>query len=91
MLQIAERHAQVLLNNNARPTRTKKIPEANYGRMNSGKNPKAKGMGHVDPSQRGNNASRCRGHGGHGRGHGRGRGGVEILGNGARPARQATK
>ncbi|ONK64841.1 uncharacterized protein A4U43_C07F30540 [Asparagus officinalis] len=38
--------------------------------MTSEKNPKAKGTGRVDPSQRGNNAPRGRGHGGCGRGRG---------------------
>ncbi|ONK69950.1 uncharacterized protein A4U43_C05F28650 [Asparagus officinalis] len=79
MLQVAERQDQVLLNNNTRPARTKKIPEANYGKMNSGKNPKAKGMGRADPSQRGNNAPRGRGHWGRGRGCGRGYGGSSHV------------
>ncbi|ONK75969.1 uncharacterized protein A4U43_C03F22460 [Asparagus officinalis] len=74
MLQVAERHDQVLLNNNVIPAGTKKIPKANYGKMNSRKNPKVKGTGLADPSQRRNNAPRGRGHGGHGRGRGRGHG-----------------
>ncbi|CAH9068885.1 unnamed protein product [Cuscuta epithymum] len=42
-LQVAERHNEVLLNYNARPIGTKKIPEAHYGKMSSGKNPNVRG------------------------------------------------
>jgi hypothetical protein len=75
LLQVAERHDQVLLNNNARPVGTKKIPEANYGKMKSGQNPKAKGVGRADPYPRGNNAPRGKGHGGRSMGRNMGRGG----------------
>jgi hypothetical protein len=75
MLQVAERHDQVLLNNNVRPVGTKKIPEVNYGKMRSGKNPKEQGVGRADPYTRGNNAPRGKGHKGHSMGRGMGRGG----------------
>lgn len=67
LLQVAERHNEILVNNNARPIGTKKIPEANYSKKNGGKNPKEKGFQRTNPYSRGNNGSR-------GRGRGRGRG-----------------
>ncbi|KAM7496095.1 hypothetical protein LguiA_020509 [Lonicera macranthoides] len=70
LLQVAERHNEVLLNNNVRPVGTKKIPEANYGKMNSGKNPNARGVGRVDPYPRGNKAQRGKGRGSRGAGRG---------------------
>ena len=73
MMQVAERHDQVLLNNNARPVGTKKIPEVNYGKMKGGKNPKEKRVGRAEPYSRGNNAPRGNGHGGRGMGRGMGR------------------
>ncbi|XP_062012265.1 uncharacterized protein LOC133728852 [Rosa rugosa] len=66
LLQVAERHNEVLLNNNARPVGTKKISKANYGKVKSGKNPNAKGVGRVDPYLHGNNAPRGKGRGGRG-------------------------
>ena len=59
LLQVAERHNEVLLNNNARP-------EANYGKMKGGKNSNAKGFGRDDPYPRGNNAPCGKGRGGGG-------------------------
>ncbi|XP_062017977.1 uncharacterized protein LOC133734357 [Rosa rugosa] len=70
LLQVVERHNEVLLNNNARPVGTKKIPEANYGKVKGGKNPNAKGVGRADPYPRGNNAPRGKGHGGRDMGRG---------------------
>ena len=75
LLQVAERHDQVLLNNNVRPVGTKKIPEANYGKMRSGKNPKEQGVGRADPYTREKNAPCGKGHGGRSMGCGMGRGG----------------
>ncbi|KAM5577977.1 hypothetical protein ABKV19_008342 [Rosa sericea] len=66
LLQVAERHNELLLDNNTRPTGTKKIPEANYGKMKGEKNSNAKGFGRVDPYPRGNNAPRGKGRGGGG-------------------------
>ncbi|XP_050379642.1 uncharacterized protein LOC126796985 [Argentina anserina] len=73
MLQVSERHDQVLLNNNVRPVGTKKIPEANYGKVKDGKNPKAKGTGRADPYTHGGNTPRGKGYGGRGMGRGMGR------------------
>ncbi|XP_062001924.1 uncharacterized protein LOC133719768 [Rosa rugosa] len=70
LLQVAERHNEVLLNNNVRPTGTKKIHEANYGKVKGGKNPNTKGVGRVYPYPRGNNAPRGKGRGGRDMGHG---------------------
>ncbi|XP_061998118.1 uncharacterized protein LOC133715594 [Rosa rugosa] len=70
LLQVAGRHNEVLLNNNARPVGTKKIPEANYGKVKGGKNPNAKGVGRADPYPRGNNAPRGKGRGGRDMGRG---------------------
>ncbi|XP_050369006.1 uncharacterized protein LOC126787120 [Argentina anserina] len=64
MLQVSERHDQVILNNNVRPIGTKKIPEANYGKVKDGKNPKVKGIGRADPYTRGGNTPRGKGYGG---------------------------
>ncbi|KAM7524985.1 hypothetical protein LguiA_014887 [Lonicera macranthoides] len=52
------------------PVGTKKVPEVNYGKMNSGNNPNAKGVGRADPYPRGNKAQRGKGHGSHGAGRG---------------------
>ena len=68
LLQVAEMHNEVHLNNNARPVGIKKILEVNYGKMNSGKNPNAKGVGHTDLYPRGNHARRGKGRGGRGMG-----------------------
>ena len=65
-----KRHNEVLLNNNAKPVGIKKILEVNYGKMNSGKNPNAKGAGCADPYPRDNNAQRGKGRGGRGIGRG---------------------
>ena len=75
LLQVAERHDQVLLNNNVRPVGTKKIPEANYGKMKGGQNLRAKGVGCADPYPRGNNAPRGKGYGGRNMDRDVGRGG----------------
>lgn len=77
LLQVAERHNEILVNNNTRAVGKKKIPEANYGKVNRGKNPKEKRARHADshsrdPYSRGDNTSRGRGHRGHNRGRGRG-------------------
>ena len=61
---MAERHNEIVLNNNARPLGIKKIFKANYGKVNGGKNPNAKGTGRADPYPCGNNARRSRGRGG---------------------------
>ncbi|XP_050378265.1 uncharacterized protein LOC126795472 [Argentina anserina] len=70
MLQVSECHDQVLLNNNAKHVGTNKIPEANYGKVKDGKNPKAKGTGRADPYTRGGNTPRGKGYGGRGMGRG---------------------
>ncbi|XP_004292121.1 PREDICTED: uncharacterized protein LOC101310668 [Fragaria vesca subsp. vesca] len=70
LLQVAERHSEVLVNNNTRPVGTKKIPETNYGKVRGGKNPKGKGVGRVDPYSCENNAPRGKGHEGRGKGRG---------------------
>ncbi|KAL6567508.1 hypothetical protein OROGR_001176 [Orobanche gracilis] len=67
LLQVAERHNEVLVNNNVRPAGTKKVPEANYGKVKSGKKPNVQGTDHGNPKPQ-----REKGHSG--RGHGRGRG-----------------
>ncbi|CAH9097671.1 unnamed protein product [Cuscuta epithymum] len=71
-LQVAERHNEVLLNNNARPIGTKKIPEAHYGKMSGGKNPNVKGEGRTNPYSHGQNSQRGRGRGNRGGRGGRG-------------------
>ena len=44
LLQVAEKHDTIMMNNNSRPVETKKVPEANYGKSaKSGRNPNAKG------------------------------------------------
>jgi hypothetical protein len=44
LLQVAEKHDTIMMNNNSRPVGTKKVPEANYGKSaKSGRNPNAKG------------------------------------------------
>ncbi|VFQ62039.1 unnamed protein product [Cuscuta campestris] len=70
MLQSAEKHNEVLVNNNARPVGTKKIPEANYGKIKHGRHPNEKGPGRANPYPRGNNSNRGKGRGGRGRGRG---------------------
>ncbi|KAL6502135.1 hypothetical protein OROHE_024728 [Orobanche hederae] len=72
LLQVAERHNEVLVNNNARPAGTKKVPEANYGKVKSGKKPNVQGTGHGNPNPQ-------RGKGYSGRGRGRGRGGASNV------------
>ncbi|CAH9124298.1 unnamed protein product [Cuscuta epithymum] len=66
LLQVAERQNQVLLNNNARPVGTKKIPEVNYGKANTGKHPRGRGEGRTRGRGRNNRGGRA------GRGTGRG-------------------
>ncbi|XP_050378313.1 uncharacterized protein LOC126795535 [Argentina anserina] len=70
MLQVSERHDQILLNNNVRPIGTKKIPEANYGKVKDGKNHKVKGIVRVDPYTCGGNTPRGKGYGGRSMGRG---------------------
>ena len=70
LLQVAERHNEILSNNNVRPVGIKKIFKANYGKVNGGKNPNAKGTRLADLYPRGNNARRSRGLGGRGMGRG---------------------
>ncbi|XP_026384180.1 uncharacterized protein LOC113279724 [Papaver somniferum] len=70
LLRVAEKHNEVLGNNNARAPGKKKIPEANYGKDNKGKHPKEKRVKNVDsyshaPYSRGNNNPRGRGQKGH--------------------------
>ncbi|KAL6584983.1 hypothetical protein OROMI_004272 [Orobanche minor] len=68
LLQVAERHNEVLVSNNARPVETMKVPEANYGKVKGGKNPNIQGTGHDNPkpqSRKGHSGQRRgRGHGG---------------------------
>ncbi|XP_026416330.1 uncharacterized protein LOC113311746 [Papaver somniferum] len=73
LLQVAERHNEILVNNNARAVGKKKVPEANHGKVNKGKGPKGKRARHSDsdPYPRGDNTSRGRGRKGHNRGRGR--------------------
>ncbi|XP_026435523.1 uncharacterized protein LOC113333227 [Papaver somniferum] len=42
LLQVAERHNEILVNNNVRDVGKKKVLEVNYGKVNRGKNPKGK-------------------------------------------------
>ncbi|XP_026450610.1 uncharacterized protein LOC113350694 [Papaver somniferum] len=78
LFRMAERHNEVLANNNARSPEKKKIPEANYSKDNKGNPPKEKRVKNVDsyshaPYSRGDNNPRGRGQKGHrGRGHGHG-------------------
>ncbi|XP_026450735.1 uncharacterized protein LOC113350842 [Papaver somniferum] len=78
LLRVAEKHNEVLANNNARSLGKKKIPEANYGKDNKGKHPKEKRVKNADsyshaPYSRGDNNPRGRGQRGHGReGHAHG-------------------
>ena len=58
------------LNNKTRPVGIKKILEANYGKVNGGKNPNAKRSRRPNPYPRGSNARRSRER--EGRGIGRG-------------------
>ncbi|XP_026442348.1 uncharacterized protein LOC113341795 [Papaver somniferum] len=85
LLQVAETHNEILVNNNARVMGKKKVPEANYGKVNRGKNPKSKRGGHADhspshdshsrtPYARGESNTRGRGYKGPNRGHRRGQG-----------------
>ncbi|KAL6569069.1 hypothetical protein OROGR_000794 [Orobanche gracilis] len=67
LLQVAERHNEVLVSNNARPVGTKKVPEANYGKVKDGKKPNVQGTGHGNP-----NPQRGKGYSGRGRNQGRG-------------------
>ena len=44
LLQVAEKHDTIMMNNNSRPVGTKKVPEANYGKSaKSRRNPNVKG------------------------------------------------
>ncbi|XP_026419496.1 uncharacterized protein LOC113315434 [Papaver somniferum] len=76
LLQVAERHNEILVNNDARAVGKNKVPEANHGKVNKGKNPKGKRARNSnshphDPYPRGDNTSRGRGRKGHNRGRGR--------------------
>ncbi|XP_026450570.1 uncharacterized protein LOC113350650 [Papaver somniferum] len=76
LLQVAERHNEILINNNARDVGKKKIPESNHDKVNKGKGPQRKRDRHSnshphDPYPRGDNTSRGRGRKGHNRGRGR--------------------
>ena len=51
------------LNNNTRFVGINKIFEANYGKVNGGKNPNVKGTGRANPYPRSNNAHRGKGRG----------------------------
>ncbi|XP_026415856.1 uncharacterized protein LOC113311229 [Papaver somniferum] len=70
LIQVAERQNEILVNNNARVVGNKKVHEANYDKVNIGKNPKGKRGGHADQSHSHDSYSHtpytC------GRGHGRG-------------------
>ncbi|KAL6508394.1 hypothetical protein OROHE_021936 [Orobanche hederae] len=65
LLQVAERHNEVLVSNNVRPVGIKNVPEANYGKVKSGKKPNVQGTNHGNPKPQ-------RGKGHSGRRHGRG-------------------
>ncbi|XP_026396606.1 uncharacterized protein LOC113291269 [Papaver somniferum] len=76
LLQVVERHNEILVNNNVRAVGKKKVPEANHGKVNKGKGPKGKRARHSDshphdPYPRGDNTSRGRGCKGPNRGRGR--------------------
>ncbi|KAL6582440.1 hypothetical protein OROMI_006454 [Orobanche minor] len=72
LLQVAERHNEVLVSNNGRPARIKNVLEGNYGKVKSGKKPNVQGTGHGNPNpQRGKRYS--------GRGRGRGCGGSSNV------------
>ncbi|XP_026450640.1 uncharacterized protein LOC113350731 [Papaver somniferum] len=76
LLQVAERHNEILVNNNARVVGKKKVPEANHGKVNKGKNPKGKRARHSDPHPHdpylhGDNTSLGRGRKVNNRGRGR--------------------
>ncbi|XP_026428355.1 uncharacterized protein LOC113324249 [Papaver somniferum] len=76
LLRVAERHNEILVNNNARAVGKKKVPEANHGKVNRGKNPKGKRARHYDPHPhdpypRGDNTSHGRVRKGNNRGQGR--------------------
>ncbi|XP_026439753.1 uncharacterized protein LOC113338580 [Papaver somniferum] len=83
LLRVAERHNEVLANNNARAPGKKKIPEANYGKDNKGKHHKERRVKNDSyshaPYSRGDNNPRGRGKKGH-RGRGHWRGGHSIPG-----------
>ncbi|KAL6587978.1 hypothetical protein OROMI_000956 [Orobanche minor] len=55
------------MNNNARPAGTKKVPEAKYSKVKSGKKPNVQGTSNGNP-----NPQREKGYNGRGRGRGRG-------------------
>ncbi|KAL6537531.1 hypothetical protein OROMI_026065 [Orobanche minor] len=63
LLQVAERHNEVLVSNNARLVGIKKVLEANYGKAKGGKNPNVQGTAHGNPKPQ-----RGKGHSGRGRG-----------------------
>ncbi|XP_024974802.1 uncharacterized protein LOC112512907 [Cynara cardunculus var. scolymus] len=76
LLQVAERHNEVLLNNNARPVGTKKIPESNHASVRDGKNSKGQRAKHTESYTRGNYTPQGRGRGlGRGQGRNNNRGG----------------
>ncbi|KAL6578144.1 hypothetical protein OROMI_010472 [Orobanche minor] len=72
LLQVAERHNEVLVNNNARPAGTKQIPEANFGKMKRGRQPDEQGTGRANPKPHGTKPHGGKGRGGRRRGRGRG-------------------
>ncbi|KAL6580040.1 hypothetical protein OROMI_008064 [Orobanche minor] len=72
LLQVAERHNEVLVDNNARPAGTKQIPEANFGKMKRGRQPDEQGTGRANPKPHGTKPHVGKGRGGRRRGRGRG-------------------
>ncbi|KAL6561117.1 hypothetical protein OROMI_016718 [Orobanche minor] len=72
LLQVAERHNEVLVNNNSRPAGTKQIPEANFGKTKRGRQPDEQGTGRANPKPRGTKPHGGKGRGGRRRGRGRG-------------------
>ncbi|XP_026419795.1 uncharacterized protein LOC113315752 [Papaver somniferum] len=76
LMQVAKKHNEILVNNNTRVVRKKKVLESNHGKVNRGKNPKRKRARHSDshyddPYPREVNTSRGRGRKGHNRAPGR--------------------
>ncbi|XP_026378319.1 uncharacterized protein LOC113272736 [Papaver somniferum] len=73
LLQVAERHNEILVNNSARAAGKKKVPEANHGKVNKGKKARYSDSHPHDPYPCGDNTSRGRGRKGHNRGRGKNR------------------
>ncbi|KAL6543468.1 hypothetical protein OROHE_010090 [Orobanche hederae] len=67
LLQVADRHNEMLVNHNAKPAGIKKVLEANYGKVKGGKKPNVQGTGHSNPKPQ-----RGKGHSDRGRGRERG-------------------